>query len=165
MNRNDHLLRQIYLKPGELVVAEDPVLVSTVLGSCISVTMFNPQNGLSAICHAMLPTGSGKDFKYVDSSLRHMVQIFAKLGIPREAIQVKLFGGADMFETAPPRANNFTVGWQNILIATRQIEEHGLILAASDTGGKQGRKLIFKSDTGVVLLKRLAGQGQLISRR
>jgi len=161
MNCNDHFLRKVYLKPGELVIAEDPVMVSTVLGSCISVTMFNLQGGVSAICHAMLPSGEGRDFKYVDSSLRHMVQWFEEHGITREEIQVKLFGGADMFEAVPTRANNLTVGWQNILIATRQIEEHGLVLAASDTGGKQGRKLIFKSDTGVVFLKRLTGYGQL----
>jgi chemotaxis protein CheD len=60
--------------------------------------------------------------------------------------------------------NNLSVGRQNILIAMRQIEDHGLILVASDTGGIQGRKLIFKSDTGVVLLKRLAEQVQLSTR-
>src|SRR5512141_2905785 len=45
----------IYLKPGEVVVARDPMLISTVLGSCVAVTMFSPSRGIGAICQSPYP--------------------------------------------------------------------------------------------------------------
>ena len=155
-------LEKIYLKPGELVVAEAPVMVTTVLGSCISVTMFQPTTGVAAICHGMLPNGGkSESFKYVDSAIRYMVRYFDSLKISRGEIQVKLFGGADMFTSTQPSVRNLTVGWQNISVAIRCLEEYGLILAASDVGGKRGRKLVFKSDTGFVYIKKMIGQDRI----
>ncbi len=156
MNREGSLLEKIYLKPGELVVSEEPVMITTVLGSCISVTMFHPRTGTAAICHGMLPSGgTSKKYKYVDVALRYMVSQFNHLEISKKEIHVKLFGGADMFHSGNSGVCNLTVGWQNISTANRCLEEYGLVLAASDVGGKQGRKLIFKTDTGVVYIKKL----------
>ena len=50
-------LARVYLKPGELHFATGPTVVSTVLGSCVSVTMFDRLSGAAAICHALLPEG------------------------------------------------------------------------------------------------------------
>lgn len=157
MDTNNSPLQKLYLKPGELIVAEEPVIVSTVLGSCVSVTMYNKQQGVAAICHGMLPKGNNSNsFKYVDTSLRYMLKFFDQLGISREEMEVKLFGGADMFNRVDTAARNFTVGWQNILTARRYLEQSGINLKASDIGGLQGRKLIFNSDTGIVLVKRMS---------
>lgn len=152
------LLESVYLKPGELVVAERPALVSTVLGSCVAVTLFNPRLGVGAICHAMLPLAAGRDgFKYVDSSLLHMLAHFERLGVSKRELTVKLFGGADMFESGLP-AGGGSVGRQNIQAATALLRQEGLPVVAADTGGRQGRKLLFYSHTGEVLLKRLGQQ-------
>ena len=151
------LLESIYLKPGELTVAERPALVSTVLGSCVAVTLFSPRLGVGAICHAMLPSGdcAGDGFRYVDCSLRHMLAHFQRLGIKSGEMTVKLFGGADMFEAVNPNAGSLTVGMKNIRAATELLRLQGLTLAASDVGGRHGRKLLFYSHTGEVFLKRL----------
>ena len=159
MTGNGEPLPKIYLKPGELLVAEDPVKVLTVLGSCISVTMYAARTGVSAICHAMLPTDSGSDnFKFVDSSLQHMLEYFKQHRITRGEIQVKLFGGADMFCLTDPGSKERSVGAQNINMAQKCLRAAGFNPTVSDVGGDQGRKLIFHSDTGVVLLKRLPRQ-------
>jgi len=161
MQNSDFLLDKIYLKPGELVVTEEPVMVTTVLGSCVSVTMFNARTGTAAICHGMLPYGGkSENFKYVDTALRYMLGYFKKLQIDRKEIEVKFFGGADMFTTTTKESNtrNLTVGWQNISAATTCLKEYGLTPTASDVGGGIGRKLIFTTDTGIVYLKRLRDQ-------
>jgi chemotaxis protein CheD len=158
MNQKVSKLEKIYLNPGELVITEEPLMVTTVLGSCVSVTMFHQKTGAAAICHGMLPNGYKSDsFKYVDTSMRYMVNYFRRLKIPRSEIQVKLFGGADMFNSVQTGVKNLTVGWQNISIANRCLEEYGLILTSSDVGGKKGRKLIFKTDTGIVFIKKMCG--------
>jgi chemotaxis protein CheD len=164
MNRESPLLEKIYLKPGELMISEEAVLVTTVLGSCISVTMFHPQTGTAAICHAMQPCSDGSEsFKYVDSSVQHMVICFSRRKIRLVEIQVKLFGGADMFRsTASSMRSLTTIGRQNISVATECLKAHGLVPAATDVGGRKGRKLIFKTDTGTVFLKRLSHQDQVL---
>lgn len=159
MNCQGSQLDKIYLKPGELVIMDEPMIVTTVLGSCISVTMFHPQTGTAAICHAMMPSGYGSvSFKYVDASIHHMVKWFVHRKIQMGKIQVKLFGGADMFKSDDSFSRNISIGRQNISVATCCLKGYGLVPAVSDVGGMKGRKLVFRSDTGIVFLKKQIDQ-------
>ena len=99
MNHEDLPLEKIYLKPGELMVAEEPVMVTTVLGSCVSVTMFHPETGAAAICHAMLPHGGTATALSMSMPQCIIWSDISGMEIPRKEIQVKLFGGADMFNS------------------------------------------------------------------
>jgi chemotaxis protein CheD len=150
-------VENIFLKPGEVYFSERPSIVSTVLGSCISVTMFSPERHIGAICHAVLPEerASGEAFRYVDSSILTMLKGFDRYGIPRSRIEVKLFGGADMLPATPFKTREGSVGRQNIEIAMRVVEREKLRLVASDLGSTHGRKIFFNTHTGEILLKRL----------
>jgi len=134
-------------------------VVSTILGSCVAVTMFNPGTRVGSICHAMLPRNpsprGGETFHFVDSSILYMVRRFRALGVRKGEMEVKLFGGADVLEYR--NQNGISVGRQNVEIALETIREAGLRLIVSDVGGKVGRKLHFYTHTGEVLLKRMAG--------
>ena len=153
-----------YLKPGEMHIADRPGSVTTVLGSCISVTMYNPRLKMGAICHGMMPRwverrdGRGKSderFKYVDYSIRYMVEAFRSFGIGPREIEAKLFGGADMFSSGGDEIRYLSVGKQNIMKALEVMGEEGLTVKKRDIGGTQGRKLHFYLHTGAVFLKRL----------
>ncbi len=98
-------------------------------------------------------------FKYVECSIRHMLEQFRSLGIGHREIEVKLFGGADMF--AAGDGERETVGAQNTKIALRTIKKERLTLSKSDTGGSQGRKIFFYTHTGEIFLKRLGGEREL----
>lgn len=154
----------VYLKQGEMYFAEEPALITTVLGSCLSAAMFNSRLRLGALCHGMLPRCPGADacsadcnegFKYVACSIRRMVARFAAYGVRREELEVKLFGGADMFNTADRGDGVITVGRQNIAAAMELIGVESLRVSALDVGGLRGRKIFFYSHTGEVALKRL----------
>jgi len=164
MNILETTLPVIHLKAGEIYIAEKPTLVATVLGSCISVTMFSNRLKIGAICHGALPVykknrcireTSNEPFKYVDYSISYMVSQLSNYGIKTCEIEVKLFGGADMFSFNNGNENKLTVGQQNIQVALNTIKEEKLRLMVSDTGGKRGRKIFFYTHTGEVLLKRL----------
>lgn len=148
----------VYLKPGEILTSEKPTIVTTVLGSCVAVTMFGERLGVGAICHAMLPmnpTSSGENaFRYVDSAILYMIGELGAAGVEKDEIEVKLMGGADVLE----RAGNTSasVGQQNVRVAIDIIRKEGLRLAACDVGGDVGRKIIFSTHTGGVLLKRIS---------
>ncbi len=144
--------------------SEEPAVVVTVLGSCLSVTMFHRRRGLGAICHGLLPKCSGQKecygdclegLKYVDCSIQRMVRIFDRYKVRRGEIEVKCFGGADMFTRGIERPGAVSVGRQNIISAEKILHAEGLKLNVKDVGGLQGRKIFFYTHTGEVLLKRL----------
>ncbi len=164
MNTSGVILANVYLKPGEIFISDKPVVVKTVLGSCISVTMFNSRLRIGAICHGMLPecdemNGCNCDgdegVRYVDCSIRNMLEKLHSFGILNNEIEVKMFGGADMFKTIRGKPNPMNVGEQNIKAAFKIMGDSNLRLAASDIGGPSGRALMFIPNTGEVFLKKL----------
>lgn len=161
----------VYLKPGEMHSAEKPTVVVTVLGSCLAVTMFNRRRGLGCICHGLLPhcyrpenreVPCPDDLKYVDYSIRQMVKVFDRHHVPRSEIEVKCFGGADMFTQRNADARVASIGKQNIIAAEKTLESEGLAVRVKDVGGRQGRKILFYTHTGEVLLKRLSSNPDII---
>lgn len=147
---------KIYLKPGEVVVARKQLLVSTVLGSCISVTMFSPSRGIGAICHAMLPDCGGMtgDLRYVDTSLPHIYRKVLEYGAGSDLV-VKLFGGAQVLDVSDYSDTRRTVGEQNVTRALEILAVLGLVVADADTGGFVGRKLYFCTRDGAVYIRRM----------
>ncbi|MGD0229399.1 MAG: chemotaxis protein CheD [Syntrophorhabdales bacterium] len=150
---------RIFLKPGECYLGQKHALVSTVLGSCISVTMFSDALRTGAICHALLPMNAAPQdvnmFRYVDSSIYSMLRYFDAMGVGKGALKVKVFGGADLL----PSLRDRTVGRANIERAVAIVRSENLELVTSDVGGFQGRKIIFNTLTGSVFLKRIKMRG------
>lgn len=157
MIKSQETIPKVYLKPGELLFAATPTIVSTVLGSCVSITMHNPEHQMGIICHAVLPEElvPGEPYRYVDSSVTAMLQMFGRYGIQKPDIEVKLFGGSEMLPQRENIYRELTVGRQNILRAHQIIEDEQLTLLASDVGGTRGRKLLFHTHTGEIYLQRL----------
>jgi chemotaxis protein CheD len=164
VHRYERDLPVVYLKPGEIHFAEHPTLIVTVLGSCLAVTMFSRRGVLGAMCHGLLPrckgerTCAGKcleKFRFVDCSIEQMLKMFDKAGIKHRDIEVKVFGGADMFSREIKIPGLVSIGRQNVHTAEQVLEREGLAVAKMDVGGLQGRKILFYTDTGEVLLKRL----------
>ncbi len=164
MTRTGEELPIVRLKAGEMHCAERPTLVVTVLGSCLSVILYSRRLGIGGICHGLLPscgnqkTCSGdcvEKFRYVDCAMRQMVKIFDRFGVKRSELEVKCFGGADMFSRPIEKSGLLSVGRQNSEAADEVMKSEGLTLITRDVGGLQGRKILFYTHTGEVLLKRL----------
>lgn len=146
----------IYLKPGEVVIARKPVLISTVLGSCVAVTMFSPGCGFGAICHAMFPDSTGRceDLRYVDTALRHIYLKALECKAEHDLV-VKLFGGARVLNVGTTDVTGGTVGEQNVAQALEVLSTLGLVVSCADTGGFVGRKLYFCTRDGDVYLRKM----------
>lgn len=146
----------IFLKPGELFLSRDPAIVSTVLGSCVSVTFFEPAARLGAMCHVLLPSGTlGEGFRFVDSTLGYMTEKILGMGVRIENCEVKMFGGADVLLPRDMQGSRLSIGCQNVQETRRWLNRLGIEPVSSDVGGKHGRKLFFNSHTGDVYLKKV----------
>jgi len=152
---------RVYLKPTEMHLSDgSPQAVTTVLGSCVSVTFFAPEAGVGGITHGMLPREAAgqagvESGRFVDSGIAWMVRAFARQGFDPGSLEVKLFGGAQMHETDASSRTTKSVGRQNVESALETIEELGLRLLVSEVGGSWGRKLVFFPHSGDVWIKKI----------
>lgn len=130
--------------------------------------MFCPRLKIGAICHGLLPNcrddgpcdnSCGKAFKYVDCSIKLMLDRFREYGVSGNEMEIKLFGGADMFSSGDEGCRGGSVGDLNIRAALKIFDDEKLKVLKSDTGGIQGRKIMFYTHTGEVLLKRVRRAG------
>lgn len=152
---DDHSLC-IYLKPGEVAVASQPILVRTILGSCIAVTMFSPSRRVGGICHAMMPDSCGKrrDLRYVNTAIHYIYRKVWEFGAADD-LEIKLFGGAQVLAAGRDSAGNLTVGMKNVARAQEILAELGLTVVKTVVGGRRGRKLFFSIRNGDVYVARL----------
>jgi chemotaxis protein CheD len=154
-------LPRISVQPGRLYLARNPTILRTILGSCVGVTFWSARLGAGALCHGVLPrcprdTDGADGHRYVDFSIRYLARQFDALGVSREELDVKLFGGADVLPVTAARLAKPTVGALNCQAAWEVLGEEGLRVTASDLGGIRGRTIRFHTGTGEVLLQRLA---------
>ncbi len=156
-----------YLFPADLCYSERATEVTTVLGSCVAVTVWSPSRRSGAIFHALLPeaprdVGSGEVLRYVDSSLREILRRFdVAEGKGTGDLVFKAFGGASVGPNLPgERPLSMAVGRRNVEVLHREVERWGIGLAAYDLGGTHGRKLRFLTDSGDVFVKRLENRAQ-----
>lgn len=161
MKQFQHLdIRQVYLKPGELFVDEQPALVQTILGSCVSVTMFCTRGRFGGICHALLPNGAADTpERHVEGAISLLLKQMLKLGSRQDLLEIKLFGGGRVLGDRTSQRQG--VGDQNVARAKELLAELRLSLTSVDTGGMRGRKLFFNSGTGEVFIRKVSTLGNI----
>jgi len=146
--------KSYYLYPGGLFAAPEPHRVTTVLGSCVAVCLWDPLRRIGGINHYLLPLWNGEGLptpRYGNIAIDALLERMLTLGAARSGLQAKVFGGAAMWENSN---GLLAVGERNIALARRQLERQGIPVVAADVGGDSGRKIIFETATGSVLLRR-----------
>ncbi len=150
-----------YLYPGMLFAEPHPHRVTTVLGSCIAVCLFDPMCHIGGINHYMLPLWNGEGLptpRYGNVAIELLVERLQLLGCKASRLQAKIFGGAAMWDNGSSSAS---VGERNIELAWRILDRYGIPVVSSDVGGGASRKIIFFTGTGEVLLRRKQGSAPI----
>lgn len=151
----------INLTPGKLLITEQTTIVSTILGSCVSLCLHGKKFRVGAICHGMLPHQTkppmAGHFPYLDAVVPHMLETMAtRFGLAPSDLTVKLFGGASVLQTCMTGNDGFAIGRQNIAAALEALARFGLVPAVQKTGGTEGYKIFFHTGTGEVFVRRIA---------
>lgn len=151
----------INLSPGKLLISEQPAIVSTILGSCVSLCLHHERFRVGAICHGMLPHQTKKPmdgyFPYLDTAVAHMLETMRnRFGISPSELRVKMFGGASVLQTSILGADGFAIGQQNIAAALDALARFGLVPGVQKTGGTEGYKIFFNTATGEVFVRRIS---------
>jgi chemotaxis protein CheD len=155
---------QIYLTPGTLYCSSRPCVVSTVLGSCVSVCLLDRYNRAAGINHFVLPYNSAgrNDLRYGDAALDRLLEWMSQLGCVSGTLRAKVFGGAAVLPFGEAQE---TVGTKNVSIAIEWLHGHSIPIEARRTGGTSGLSIRFDTGSGNVLVRKIgSGIGVEISR-
>ncbi len=145
--------RAVYLHPGQAFIAAEPAELTTVLGSCVAVCLFDPAAAVGGMNHYLLPleVHSEKSLRYGGQAMEHLLAGVLGAGGLRDRLQAKVFGGASVIDAFRHR----NLGADNVELALRFLERAGIPVLERDVGERGGRKLVFHTDSGVAWVKRL----------
>lgn len=138
-----------YLYPASLFASKRPTLVTTILGTCVALCLYDPVNKIGGINHYMLPRWDGKGLptaKWGDYANRTLLERLLTLGAEKKYMQAKVFGGLCRNTTT----DLFGIGLGNVLAADSWLQQHQIQLVAKSTGGNSPRKLLYNTETGTV---------------
>lgn len=148
----------VYLLPGDVQVATGPTRLSTVLGSCVAVCLYDPEAGAGGMNHFLLPGNGdgveGNPLRWSGPSLQALWMRMLSAGANPASVRAKVFGGACISAREVPE--RLRIGDHNIAAALDFLQQHHIAVVSRDVGGNAGRKLIFDADTGAAWIKLLA---------
>jgi chemotaxis protein CheD len=145
-----------YLHPGQLFVSADRYAVTTILGSCVAVCLWDPVTQIGGINHFLLPSFSGEGIaspRFGNIAIGALLDQLARLGCQKHNLLAKMFGGACVLEAFRNREHR--LGTKNIEAARDLLESEAIPLVGHDVGGQRGRKVIFHTDDGTAWVKPL----------
>jgi chemotaxis protein CheD len=150
-------LRKIYLYPGQIFVSDEPALVSTILGSCVAVCLWDEVAGLAGINHYLLPSAPTRsvqsDLRYGRTATERLIETMTARGGAVDRMVAKVVGGASVLGAFTGARKS--IGDTNIAVAREVLERHRITVVAEQTGGQRGRKLLFHTGNGCAYSKEI----------
>jgi chemotaxis protein CheD len=145
-----------YLHPGQWFASSARYAVTTILGSCVSICLWDPRSKIGGLNHFLLPTFGGEGLassRFGNVAFYELLEKLLALGCRKQDLQSKIFGGACVLEAFRSKENH--LGQKNVRVAERLLDAEGIPLIHRNVGGLRGRKLIFHTDSGAVWVKQL----------
>ncbi len=144
------------IQPGEFYVTREGELISTLLGSCISVCIRDPALGLGGMNHFLLPqlpdtgaTSTTTGLRYGRFAMVRLVSEILRYGGQRQRLEAKLAGGGRII------SGMSDIGRLNAAFARDWLASEGIPTLAEDTGGDRPRKVLYDPITGAMKVKKL----------
>lgn len=143
---------------GEYYITDKSEIISTLLGSCVSVCLMDTSNNVYGMNHFLLP-GNIEDKVDISESARfgvhsmeQLITSMEKIGAERKYIQAKMFGGGKIIDVI---SNAITVNIDNINFTRYFLTSHGIPLMSEDVGGVEGRRIYFNTFDGSVYVEKV----------
>jgi len=179
MHKPAHIA-EIILQPGDFHFGDRDTRIRTLLGSCVSITMWHPILLIGGMCHYLLPARSERessvlDGRYADEAMEMFMREIGAAGTRPAEYQVKLFGGGNMFpgikkdsvDCSKTSCNPFgatckNVSCRNEVAAKQLVKKYGISIQAASLGGSCSRQIFFDIWSGHVCSKHTPMPAQII---
>lgn len=140
-----------YLHPGFIFVSRDSYLIHTVLGSCVSVCLWDSSNKFGGMNHYVYSYNKHQQRtgKYGEVAIPHLINLMLKMGSKIDSLKAHIVGGGKNTEL-----DSF-VGTENAALAEKLLNKRGIEILTKDVHGEFGRKVIFNTLTGEILIYKI----------
>ncbi|MFD2264420.1 chemotaxis protein CheD [Lacibacterium aquatile] len=153
-DNDEEAVPRYFLTQGEVVGSQEPAVISTILGSCVAVCLFDRRRRIGAMNHYVLAKSKqgSRDLRYGDVAIPALVEKMAAYGSRASDLDAKIFGAAATSEGQATK-----VATSNVAIAIDSLHRLGIPVLAEATGGRTGRVIYMHTYSGEVFVRRLAG--------
>lgn len=138
--------------------------IATVLGSCVSIALFDQKQHFGGLNHFMLPKAGvnrtvtqDDEGRFGDYAIELLINEMLKMGANHSDLRAKVFGGANVLNTGSGKLN--MTGINNANFALQYLATEKIPVLVNDTGGIFPRKIFFHPLTSKVYLKRIQATG------
>jgi len=167
--------KRITIDPGEYCVADSDVVITTLLGSCVSACLYDPNNRIVGMNHFLLScrhyaqnmpiciTDAGR---YGIHSMELLLNAMWNRGAQRGNLKAKAFGGSSLLQKVEkPLSNYMAVGDVNVRFIQEFLQNEKIPLVASDLGGNVGRVIHFHSSDFSVYVRKIISRRDQVAKR
>jgi chemotaxis receptor (MCP) glutamine deamidase CheD len=146
--------RRIYI--GEIVASATPMLLQTLLGSCVAVCLHDPIACIGGMNHILLPgrcEGDDHPSRCGVHAMELLINAIMKEGGDRRRLVAKVFGAGNVL----PALQSPTVGELNAKFVRDFLVTERIALVAQRLGGTHAVQVHFKTDTGKTIVHSVDG--------
>jgi chemotaxis protein CheD len=149
---------------GEYKVAYSPLVLRTILGSCVAVIIYDKIHRIGGLAHVYLPTEKGyssnygksiNSEKFADILLPKMIKDILKKNGNKRFFATYLVGGASLFDTR--QSSLLNIGKRNLDAVRELLQRENLRFLELEVGGNKGRKVFFNLKNGDIEIITLNG--------
>jgi chemotaxis receptor (MCP) glutamine deamidase CheD len=158
MNFLPATLKKTTIHIGGVFASRRPAAVHTVLGSCVSACLFDPDAGVGGMNHFMLPDGNmdeGLPTRYGVHAMEVLINRLMKLGAERRQLRAKVFGGGRVLRLA---SSSLAVPERNVWFIKKFLVTEGIPILGQRLGGVSPLQLYFFTHTGKALVRPLRSE-------
>jgi len=143
---------------------EDDILITYSLGSCIGVTLFDPEVKVGGLIHCMLPLSKIDPVKakknplmFTDLGIPELLRAVFELGAKRENLVAKAAGAATVIDDG----NMFRIGERNYTVMRKVLWKNDILIAAEDVAGTIPRTMLLCMATGKTFIRSQGKEAEL----
>ncbi|MXV36045.1 MULTISPECIES: chemotaxis protein CheD [unclassified Saccharibacter] len=145
-------LNIVTIVQGDVVVSDDPAVVfGTLLGSCVSVCLYDTYAAVGGMNHFLIPGGAyghshnESAYLYGANAMDCLIEKVLQAGGRRGNLVCKAFGGAAL------HSKFGDIGQENVRFLLSYLQKKNIECVSYSFGGQHARRIRFWPTTGKVL--------------
>ncbi len=136
---------------------ESDILVTHSLGSCIGLSLYDPDIRVGGLVHCMMPVSkldpvkaAANPLMYTDTGVTALLKALFDRGANRKRLIVTVAGAASLLDDK----GIFKIGERNYAILRKMLWKNDILISKEDVGGNIVRTMYLYMDTGTTVIKR-----------
>lgn len=142
--------------------ADQSVVLTTVLGSCIAACLFDPIARVGGMNHFLLAEPSSSqvnaDTHYGIYLMELLINTMLKQGASKSRMKAHIYGGGNIHKNMQP------IGQRNSELAERFLNTESIMITHRDIGGSNARRVDFLAASGKARCRHVDGSAAPVAK-